>query len=209
MHTDGRARKSLAEQIDRLDKILDGLADALNEAVADAVTQAVSLAVKEAVQSVLTEVLSNPALGAQLRATTFPVAPVHEMDVSTAVPTPSSGLATRLCLCVAWVQARLRAACHLGKRFLEQIRRLPQATWVGLCWLSHRWRPLVIAVGVGCTLGGLAYLAGPWLCTGAGGLAGFTTTLALQARAAFKRLFDTAPASVHQPLAAPAGNGKY
>jgi hypothetical protein len=30
-------RKSLAQQIDRLDLILDGLADGLNEAVADAV----------------------------------------------------------------------------------------------------------------------------------------------------------------------------
>jgi hypothetical protein len=92
---------------------------------------------------------------------------------------------------------------------LEQAKRLPQAAWVGLCWLSHLWRPLVIAVGVGCTLGSLAYLAGPWLCTGAGGLAGFTTTLALQARAAFKRVFIATPAPVGQPLAAPAGNGKH
>jgi hypothetical protein len=29
--TNGRTRKSLAEQIDRLDAILDGLADALND----------------------------------------------------------------------------------------------------------------------------------------------------------------------------------
>ena len=36
MHTDtnGRSRKSLAEQIDRLDHILDGLGEGLNEAVA-------------------------------------------------------------------------------------------------------------------------------------------------------------------------------
>jgi hypothetical protein len=36
----GRTRKSLAEQIDRLDAILDGLSDALTEAVAAAVSQA-------------------------------------------------------------------------------------------------------------------------------------------------------------------------
>ena len=36
----GRSRKSLADQIDRLDQILDGLADGLNEAVASAVKQA-------------------------------------------------------------------------------------------------------------------------------------------------------------------------
>ena len=50
--TNGRQRKSLAEQIDRLDSVLDGLADGLNEAVATAV--------KETVHAVLSEVLSNP-----------------------------------------------------------------------------------------------------------------------------------------------------
>src|SRR5262245_19983946 len=56
--TNGRTRKSLAEQIDRLDMILDGLADALNEAVAQAVKEAVAFAVKAAVA----ETLTNPEL---------------------------------------------------------------------------------------------------------------------------------------------------
>ncbi len=42
----GPARKSLAEQIDRLDGILDGLAEGLQEAVASAVGQAVGDAVR-------------------------------------------------------------------------------------------------------------------------------------------------------------------
>jgi hypothetical protein len=61
-NTNGRVRKSLAEQIDRLDGILDGLADGLNEAVVIAVKQAVVVAVREAVQAVLAEVLANPQL---------------------------------------------------------------------------------------------------------------------------------------------------
>src|SRR5271157_422231 len=65
--TNGRSRKSLADQIDRLDQILDGLADGLNEAVADAVKQAVAVAVQEAVRGILTEVLTNPDLLAKLR----------------------------------------------------------------------------------------------------------------------------------------------
>jgi hypothetical protein len=48
-NADGRTRKSLAEQIDRLDAILDGLGDALSESVAAAVSEAVGRAVKEAV----------------------------------------------------------------------------------------------------------------------------------------------------------------
>jgi hypothetical protein len=44
-------RRTLAQEIDRLDAILDGLADALNHAVADAVRATVGLAVREAVRS--------------------------------------------------------------------------------------------------------------------------------------------------------------
>src|SRR6185436_14172824 len=63
----GNVRKSLAEQIDRLDVILDGLAESLSGAVADAVRETVGLSVKEAVQAVLIEVLGNPAVLAKLR----------------------------------------------------------------------------------------------------------------------------------------------
>jgi len=55
-------RKSLADQIDRLDGILDGLSDALNESVADAVRGVVGTAVRQAVQLSLHEVLDNPEL---------------------------------------------------------------------------------------------------------------------------------------------------
>ena len=56
------ARKSLGDQIDRLDGILDGLAEALNESVADAVRGAISHAVGEAVHAAVKEVLSSPDL---------------------------------------------------------------------------------------------------------------------------------------------------
>src|SRR4051794_12796843 len=66
--SNGQVRKSLAEQIDRLDHILDGLAEGLNEAVATAVQEAVGVAVKEAVTAVIAEVLTNPDLLALIRA---------------------------------------------------------------------------------------------------------------------------------------------
>src|ERR1700736_5087285 len=61
----GNVRKSLAEQIDRLDGILDGLAEGLSGAVADAVRDAVHGAVAVAVQAGLT----NPELRRQLAPT--------------------------------------------------------------------------------------------------------------------------------------------
>src|SRR6187397_1410588 len=62
MVNNGRARKTLADQIDRLDGILDGLADALNTAVAEAVRQGVEVAVKAA----LAEMLAHPELRRRL-----------------------------------------------------------------------------------------------------------------------------------------------
>ena len=57
----GRARKSLSDQIDRLDAILDGLAEALTGAVADTVREAVTVAVTEAVRAEsIGEVLLRP-----------------------------------------------------------------------------------------------------------------------------------------------------
>jgi hypothetical protein len=51
-------RKSLAEQIDRLDRILDGLADGLTGAVTDATRAGARAAIREA----LVEVLTDPDL---------------------------------------------------------------------------------------------------------------------------------------------------
>jgi hypothetical protein len=68
MNANGRERKTLASQIDRLDVMLDGLADGLNEAVAQAVQNAVGIAVQEAIQAVLTEIFTNPAVMAKVRA---------------------------------------------------------------------------------------------------------------------------------------------
>jgi hypothetical protein len=55
-------RKSLGNQIDRLDGMLEGLSEALNESVADAVRGAVGQAVREAVVVAVREVLATPAL---------------------------------------------------------------------------------------------------------------------------------------------------
>src|SRR5215470_1414509 len=60
--TNGRTRKTLAQQLDRLDSILDGLSEALNESVAAAVKEATAQAVQQAVQATLTEILTSPEL---------------------------------------------------------------------------------------------------------------------------------------------------
>jgi hypothetical protein len=55
-------RKTLAQQIDKLDQILDGLDEALHGAISDAVTEAVDRATNKAVQAAVSAVLGNPVL---------------------------------------------------------------------------------------------------------------------------------------------------
>src|SRR5262245_51802543 len=72
-------RKTLANQLDRLDTILDGFADALNEAVADAVKQAVTVAVQEALQVATQQLMTNPELLRALAAQTTST-PTHQPE---------------------------------------------------------------------------------------------------------------------------------
>src|SRR5262245_42462070 len=96
------ARKSLAEQIDRLDQILDGLADALQEAVTQAVQAAVEVAVREAVRAVLSEVLTSPEVLDRFRPPAAPPAPVP-------AETPAPQTVGRVSRLRGWLSARVRA----------------------------------------------------------------------------------------------------
>src|SRR5438093_5686165 len=58
----GAPRKSLAQQLDRMDQMLDGLSDGLSAAVVDAVKDAVG----QTVQAALREVLTHPGVVARL-----------------------------------------------------------------------------------------------------------------------------------------------
>jgi len=80
----GTARKNLADQIDRLDRTLDGLAIGLNEAVANATREAV----QQTLQGVLMELMTNPDLAQLLQGsanqtrphTDQPVRPTDQKD---------------------------------------------------------------------------------------------------------------------------------
>jgi hypothetical protein len=187
--TNGRARKSLAEQIDRLDGILDGLAGALNEAVVQEVRQAVTVAVKAA----LAEALVHPDLRKRLTA-----APAAEIG-----PRPS--LFKRLLAAARQTVSRMTAAVgRFGRRVVGAVRRLPtttgrlaQASW-RMAWAGLRrvgaaarrlpaviWRlrgPVLLALSVGGVVAWGCYVAGPLIASAVGGLAGAAETLTARAR---------------------------
>jgi hypothetical protein len=188
--TNSKVRNSLSEQIDRLDKILDGLAEALNGAVADAVTQAVGLAVKEAVQTVLTEVLANPDLRAQLQGSAVSPAntPVAGLPPARSIMNRVGTTATRF---ASWCSVRLRA---LGQGSLCIVRLV---RWVAtdLAARVSRLRllvpPLAAALLLGVATGVAAYCVGPWLAGVVGGASGLSLRLALSVRRLLCQLWDS------------------
>ena len=107
----GKTRKTLASQLDRLDSILDGLSEGLNGAVADAVREATGAAVEQAVHKALLEVLTNPDVLALLAG----AAPPRQPASARADRAERSGLRGRLATAEAWAAGRARAArtvCH-------------------------------------------------------------------------------------------------
>ena len=182
MQTNGQVRKSLSEQIDRLDSILDGLADGLNEAVVGAVKEAVSRAVKEAVQAVLTEVLSNPDFLGLLRGTLAP------STASTVEPASAGGTQPRR-------DGPLKRA---WKWTWGKVRRVGQGlvTLVGKMRAVRRFKvELVTALGAGALAGLAAYYTGPWLSATVSGLGAFAATLGVHAGLWLRRMVGPLAAS--------------
>jgi hypothetical protein len=165
MESNGKLRKSLSEQIDRLDAILDGLADALQGAVASAVKEAVGLAVREAVQAVLNEVVANPAVLALLQGG-MPAAVTAGQRARRLWGSLSAKARAVRDVCTSLCGRLWRGLVSVGKR---------------LTVLRHFRLQLLTGLGVGVVVATAAYFAGPWLAVAASGVGGFATTVAVQA----------------------------
>jgi hypothetical protein len=171
-------RKSLADQIDRLDGILDGLAGALNDAVVQAVRQAVTVAVKTA----LSEALAHPELRQRLTA-----APAAEVGARPSVLKRLTAAARRFGGCVVRSFRRLPG---MTRRLAVASWRL---TWTGIRWLGRSvrrlpgliWRmrkPVFLTLCVGGLVAWGCFVLGPLIASAVGGLAGAAETLSARAR---------------------------
>jgi hypothetical protein len=183
--SNGRTRKSLAEQIDRLDQTLDGLADALNASIATAV--------REAVHAVIVELLADGTLRTRLQAaSTVPVAVVP------AQPAPSRlrdgcrrvwlGLSAQVRAVRAAVRGLVVQTCGVCSRLVGRLHRATAAAWqrtrdaAVAGWYAVRLlRHIGIALAVGGSVGVAAYCAGPTLAAAASGLCSFVAALTVRA----------------------------
>jgi hypothetical protein len=173
-------RKSLANEIDRLDGILDGLDEALAGAVEMAVRDVTGKVVREAVEATLREVLSSPEL---IRAALAQHAPV-------ATPVPQTQQRSTL---KGWFKQKLALLSQKAKRnaisawswCVSKLKKGCSWVWarcknvasgVKLAWTFRNTTAVAVTVGVLVGVG--AYFAGPVIASSACGLGGAMTTVA-------------------------------
>jgi hypothetical protein len=203
MSANGSGRKTLAEQLDRLDAVLDSLAENLNDtvtaAVAAVVKEVIPTAVQEAVHAAVLEALADAQRQRQVISTRLP-------SSEPAVPVPVR-LADRARRCWTWLvgaaqdawnsvttvaqAARARAfeASHhsfmtaraKAKQVREQLiarARVWRMRLLVLVTIARRLRRrLLVSLGVGVVAGLVAYLAGPVVVSVAFGLVSLAASM--------------------------------
>lgn len=171
------SRPSLGQQIDRLDRILDGLAEAIPATVADSIKQSVAVAVGEAVRATILEIAASPELIAQLRQAP---APEPEKKPQTVVG--------RIGAFVGGAWNRLVSKCKAaGGAIMGTSRKVGGA----VDELNRVWSlrtPVLIALGVGTVFGVTVALSSPWLSGILSGISAAAATLGAQFIAFTRRM---------------------
>ena len=149
--TNGKPRKQLADQLDRLDGIIDALADGLNQAVIDAAREGTRLAVKDAI----VEIMTNPELRAMLAPARpeplpAPAAPPPEVGPEPKAP----GLWSRLKAKVAAARDALTGAATRAKEAVATRYQAASDTVAAVGTAAGEALPLrrVLWVGLGAGL---------------------------------------------------------
>jgi hypothetical protein len=175
----------LAQQIDRLDLILDNLSEGLQEAVAEAV----KLAVTRAVEAAVREVLTNSELRRHLVAET----PLPHVKASGTFGTKAARFArscwqaARLVVGGLWSAGRtlmgkaLVAGQSVTRSVQHRLTNLGRWIWWGAVDASRIYRQirrsLVVALGIGMMVGVGCFLAGPMVASAVSAFAGFVGSL--------------------------------
>ena len=175
-------RKTLADQLDRLDAIIDALAAGLNETVADVVRQAVTAAVQQTLEGLAQAALSNPDLLRRLTEQLAP--PVAAAPQAAHEAGPSHPGAARRALTQAW--SWLTGCKVWARQGWQSARRR-----LGLAW--HLRGQLLAALGVGLAAGLLALASGPAVAAVLSGVGGIAAALLVMGGIAVRRMARAAP----------------
>jgi hypothetical protein len=171
LNTHSQPRRTLAQQLDRLDTILDGLSEGLNEAVAEAVGNAV----RQAVETALVGIMKNPEILAKLQPA-MPVPPAPATAPAAPKPAERPSWLRRawstVCETVATVAGQVGGAVSGCAATVWSLPRRAAGVTKIVALLAWQNRAAVaIAVGAGAAIGFGSYLAGPMIAAAVGGLA--------------------------------------
>jgi hypothetical protein len=176
MTLNGKPRKQLADQLDRLDQqmerhdtILDALAEGLNGAVADATRAGTRLAIKDAV----IEMLTDPELRTALHKATAPTAPAKP-SLWNRLRQRARELATKVRGVTVATGATIAAQVPVVQRAVKAVARFAALTW--------RVRKVVlVGLGIGAVVAAVSYLTSHELAATLSGVGAAVTTVAVQA----------------------------
>jgi hypothetical protein len=178
MPANGKPRKQLCDQLDRLDaqmdrqdSILDALSAGLNEAVADASREGV----KEAVTAAVVELLTNIELRSALHQATAPPAEAQ----------PKTGFWQR-------AKAKVRQAAAAAKERVQrtlsgvtaQVKSVQSAANEVSAKFGFAWRlrkVLLVGLGIGVVVASVSYLASHGVAAAISGAGAAATPVALHA----------------------------
>jgi hypothetical protein len=191
--SNGFQRKTLADQLDRLDRILDGLDGALQGAITDAVKVAVSSAVAEAVRATLLEIVANPSALALLHGG---VVPPNQAAAPTGEVKQRSSILRRSGKAIAgawsWTLAKAKA---MGHAIVAPVRNAYQGAVSTYRQVNAMWRlrsPILIALGIGALIGVIVgYASAPWVAGVVSAVGAAGSALAIQMSLWARRLFAT------------------
>lgn len=173
-------RRQLADQLDRLDGIIDCLADRLPEAVADATREGA----RQAVSDVILELLTNP----ELRTLIAGLAPAAQ--AAPAEPTtspPSSEAATAKPEFWGRVKEKCKAVKDATVRKCRAAKTAVVNTARSLSAIMPLKKMLLVGAGVGVAVAAVSYVCPHTVSAAVSGVCGAATAVAVQVGRWFRR----------------------
>ena len=166
----GQQRRSLANELDRFDSMIDGLDQGIKNVIADAVKESVGAAIGATVRATVLEIIGNPDLLAVLRGGAPASASANAVEQLAAPEAPAVSVLgrARQVMSSAWrrVLNTLKATGRVITWPIRTVVRGVRGATGAYHDLKHVWnlrKPVLIALGAGLAVGVLASACAPWL----------------------------------------------
>jgi hypothetical protein len=182
--TNGKpARKQLADQLDRLDGIIDCLADRLPEAVADATREGA----RQAVRDVILELLTNPELRTLIAGLAPAAQPAVAPEPSITPTSPPAEAAPAKSEFWGRVKEKCKNVKDATVRKCRAAKTAVVNTARSLSAIMPLKKMLLVGAGVGVAVAAVSYVCPHTVSAAVSGVCGAATAVAVQVGRWFRR----------------------